>query len=396
MNLIKMRITVKDYVLLSLFLTPMIDLLNGLVGNVLPIGIICRSIIVILNIYFCSKHISSANKRNFYAMCFTIGYVIIQTSLIGVISKNISIFTTVNYLMKMLLFLSELCLLLTYLGRKTINYNDIEKFWKFSCWFVPVSLIACKVLNLKNFANDSMAGLYSSVNAMSIVLIIHFVISVMYAQKECKYWITALLSIISSLLLGTKSPLIYMIFVLLLVILFSSKHKIRTVALFAGISVIAFYILKRYFGNNIDAILAYQKYFIMQISNKNDLLGYLLSGRNMMLNRVWTTFQLKGIEIFAITSGVGISNISSGIEMDFFELLFSYGIFIACYLYSLPISTFFMKTYNKMYNTFLNIALFCAVSFSFLGGHTFTEAISATYIAILIAYKYSFKFGEIK
>ena len=395
MNLIKMRITAKDYVLLSLFITPVIDLLNGLVGNALPIGIIFRSIIVIANIYLCSKHISSINKKNFYTMCFTIAYMVIQGLFVALVSKNFNLIITINYSMKVLLFLSELCLILTYLGRNTIHNSDIEKFWKFSCWFVPISLIVCKILNLKNYINDSMAGLYSSVNAMSVVLIIHFVLSMLYAQKERRYWITALLSIVSSLLLGTKSPLVYMIFILILIIIFNSKNKLRTIIVITSCFIIAYHILQKHFGDNIEAILTYQNYYIAQISNRNDLLGYLLSGRNLMLKKVWDSFRKNSIELLAITFGVGISNISSGIEMDFFELLFSNGIFISCYLFSLPIRSFFIKINNKMINTFLNIALFCVITFSFLGGHSFTEAISATYISILISYKYSFRRVEV-
>ena len=51
-----------------------------------------------------------------------------------------------------------------------------------------------------------------------------------------------------------------------------------------------------------------------------------------------------------------------------------------------------MKKNQKNYeNLFINIMLVCILIFSVLGGHVFTEAMSATYVAIALSYKYSLR-----
>ena len=80
---------------------------------------------------------------------------------------------------------------------------------------------------MSNVANDSLAGLYSSVNAMSIIFVIQFVLSLYFSRGEKKYLIVTLLNIIAVVLLGTKSPYLYVGAVVIALILFYSKHRIR-------------------------------------------------------------------------------------------------------------------------------------------------------------------------
>lgn len=379
----------RNHSIITMYSAPIIDILNGLAGALLPIGVVLRTLICAFNLFFYTKSGIKKNRRLSLLIYGIIVYLMLHSVCIGYISGGIGL--CVSHAMKLVLFLSEVLLIASCIDRKKITYVDIRAFLKFSCWFVPVSLMVAKVIGLSNYANYSMAGLYSSVNAMSIVFIVLFSLSIMFARTEKVNWFAVLLNMIAVLLLGTKSPYLYIAAITVALLLFYSKHRLRTFVLLCAGVVLTYFVLTKYYSNQLAKILNYQSHMYSAAKKNDAIWGYLLSGRNAMLDKVWNGIEESGLVAPALLFGIGVSNLSSGLEMDFFEILFSYGMFAVAVIYIIPIKAMKWRGVNRNDDLFLNIILICIVSFSILGGHTFTEAIAATYSAILIGYKYSLR-----
>ncbi len=383
------RLNIRIYVLFTIYSAPFIDLLNGVVGNVFPIGKAARTCMLFLNLLFAWHHIPESLKRKNVTAFFIISYFMAQTFIIGIMHSG-TLVHNLGFGMKVTLFLSEMILIMNCVKRRIITYFDIELFWKFSCWFIPLSLIATKTLNVINVVLYTRAGLYASVNAMSIIFVIQFVLSIYYAENNRIFWGAVLLNIVAAALLGTKSPYLFMVAVVLALFIFYSGYRIRLILLVSVGIALAYVLLGTLFANQMAPLIEYQKYYLRLVDNTDTLWGYLFSGRNVMLQNAWDSLTGKSLRFVAIIFGVGHSTLS-GIEMDFFEILFSFGAFIAVILYSMILDAFKWKCINKSCCLFLNLALICMLVAGTLGGHTFLEAIAGTYSAILIGYKYSAK-----
>ena len=133
--------------MLTMYATPFIDLLNGFIGDKFPVGKICRTMIILMNLLFCIKYTTFTSKKvACISYCIMI-YMIVHVLVADMISTTNNFTRSINFTMKLMLFVSELLLIILAIERNIINKRNIEKFWKFSCWFVPVSLLIAKVFN---------------------------------------------------------------------------------------------------------------------------------------------------------------------------------------------------------------------------------------------------------
>lgn len=384
----KLLLNKRSYILFTMFSTPFIDLVNGMLGDKIPIAQFIRTLLLVFNLILCMKYIPKKEKVPTYMVLIVFVYILMQSIVTGGISSDGNVMSNIIFGMKLVLFLSEMQLLINYTRKGIISKQDYVKFWKCSCWFVPSSLIICKIIGLSNYMN-SLAGLYSSVNAMSVIFIIQFVLSLYYAENKKIYWIAIMLNVLAVTLLGTKSPYLYMVAIILALFICKSKNRVRTIATVGIIGVGVYYFLKTFFLKEIMEVIEYQTYHMQVALNSNNILNYLFSGRNNMLKETWKNISNSSFLMSELLFGMGRGNFASGIEMDLFEILFAYGIFVVGSVYALVFRSFFWKANDKEEKIFVLLALICMVSFGILGGHTFLEGISACYSAILIGYKYS-------
>ena len=390
-SLSNVKLNIRNYVLFTMYSAPLIDLLNGLIGDVVPIGKITRPCLLLLNLVFAFCHVPKSLKQKNFTIVLIVIYIIAQSLIIEALFSGNTLTHNLNFDMKVILFLSEMLLIMNCIERQTITYADIEKFWKFSCWFVPASLIGAKVLNIANALLDTKAGLYASINAMSIIFVMQFTLSIYYAEKKFIYWGAVLLNIIAAALLGTKSPYLFMTAVVIALLFFYSRHRIRLLVLMLLGGIVAYVLLGSFFADKMAPLIEYQKHNLaLVMNNSNTLWGYLTSGRNIMLQNAWNSIADSSLAFGAVFFGIGHSPLS-GIEMDFFEILFSFGIVITAMIYYVILGAFRWKSVDKTSCLFLNLALVCMLAAGTLGGHTLLEAIAGTYSAILLGYKYSLK-----
>lgn len=377
------KITPTSYVLFTMFSAPFIDLLNGIVGDSLPVGQIARTLILLFNLYLCMKHMPQRTKKWNYSLLIVAAYIVIHSIITGALS-GADYIQNLNFSMKYMLFWSEAVVLITFLERGKISKRDFDAFWKFSCWFVPVSVIVAKLLRI-----GSRAGMYSSVNAMSFVFIVQFFISIYYTRYDKSCWIHVFLNMLAVLLLGTKSPYLYMAAIVLSLIVFYSKHRIRLILIMLIAVLVGYFTLNKYFSYVVNQFMEYQTFHLNNALASGRIWDYLFSGRNNMLLNFWGELGKKGMRPLALLSGIGRGAFPNGIEMDFFEILFSDGLVVTWALYFFILSSFQWNSSDKTEKVFMNIAIVVFVSYSSLGGHTLLEAIAATYAAILVSFKYS-------
>ena len=388
----KWCISEHDYVLFTLYSAPLIDVINSF----LVIAQVIRTVLIVINIWLISRHIPKKWKRDVKALVFFCFFVVLQFSIILLFANFESVNVNLGFNLKIILFLSETILLFIAVDRRLINKSSIDSFWKYSCLVVPALILIANVIKINI---RGTAGWFVSTNAMSIVLTIQFVICLYLIDESKKMWLLLVLQMLAVLILGTKSPIVFIVLIVVACILFYSKHRIQVIIIsFLG-GICVYYVLVHYFSNQLDAILSYQQYHMTAALDRGDFFSYLFSGRNNLLYTALAILREKSLLIIAVLLGVspyvlfslnGMMNNSSirGIELDPAEILLSDGILFFLWIYSYYIRMIKIKLYDKKKNFILNCLIICLLLYSILGGHGITEAISATYSSIVIATKY--------
>ncbi|WP_371300372.1 hypothetical protein [Enterococcus hirae] len=148
-------------------------------------------------------------------------------------------------------------------------------------------------------------------------------------------------------------------------------------------------ILRLLLGNLFTEVLSRLDYFYGQ--SDGDLLNVITSNRYSYLIESLKEIDQSGHSTFIDFFGAGYySSFSlngfkrSIVEMDWFDLYFSYGIFgFASYLYFFKDAVFalFSSKRNEMKSMLLIFLLY-----SFLGGHIIVNSMTATFLAICLSY----------
>ena len=67
------KISTRDYVLFTMFSAPFIDLLNGLIGGIVPVGVLVRTAMIGINLYLCSKWVTKSTCLLFFVFIYVMG-----------------------------------------------------------------------------------------------------------------------------------------------------------------------------------------------------------------------------------------------------------------------------------------------------------------------------------
>lgn len=394
---------IRFYVLFSIFITPILDIANGLIGEDSSIGIFVRAGIVLANIFIIFLiGLQSNNKviRRESIICYAcILYLGCLIFFQAALTHGRSISTDVSFIFKVLLYLTETTVLYICIKRGIITFKDFESFWKYSFWLIPIVLI---IAQLTGTALDGVGnkGYFSSVNALTAVLLVQVILTMHFALSKKISIIPLVLNLIMILLVGTKTPYIFLALALVVILFFDSKNRKKILlAILLGIILIvilAFTILESEFSNIFD----WHIYFIDNVNSNKTLWNYLLSGRDILLQAALESFHgfnsiivmIFGVGPYSVFSNVGEQlGLSSmrGIEMDVFELLFSCGVFITVVVYRFFFKALRSPVGSRQTRLYLNLAIIILGCYSILGGHVITEALAGTYCAILLGYKFA-------
>lgn len=396
---------IRFIVLLSIFLTPFIDMANGIAGETSIIGSLIRGFILIVNIfiifYFNLKNGNRICRRESLICLFCIVYLIVLFFVQTIYHNGRAVSTDLSYFLKILLYITEVVCLITCVQKGVLGKKDFESFWKYSLWLIPSSLIFADITNTAIDTAAGNKGYFMSVNALTAVLLVQVILSLYYVFKRKISIIALLLNLVTILLIGTKTPYIFIVLALIVLLLVDSRNRKKLLfAILIGACtfvILASTILKDQF----NAVFQWQQHFIGNINEDNSVLNYLLSGRDELLAAAWQSFQgfmkvpaiLFGMGPYSLFSSIGLFSGQGdirGLEMDIFEIMFSCGIFIVIVVYRYFFKAFRAKTGNRQAGLYLNLATILIAAYSVLGGHVITEAFAGTYCAILLGYKFSF------
>lgn len=402
--------TIKKITMIMLIFTPIIDMLNGMfeiIGLSLPFGQVIRMIFLLISLAIIVIMPKNEFKWKFISI-ISLFYYVAQIG-INYIIDNFPLNNDIGISMKLCLFICMYCCICCCINQKILCRSDIEKVIKFSMKIIPISIFISSILKISfvsyGDSNSGNKGLFIATNSINIVLIILLIFALYFYYKKNGKITDILLNFIALIMIGSKSSFLFLLFILLVIMFFNSTDRIKTVVSTFIIVSIIIIILNVIFKEEIISILERQKYFYDNAVKNNTILTYLLSGRNTFLEVAYNNL-INDISIGKVIFGIGSYDmqykigynlgygILKGIEMDFFDIFFSYGIIGIFASYGVFIYGLKYKIKNKKDRLFINLALVSIFIFSFLGGHTFTEAMPATYMSIVLAFKYCINMEE--
>lgn len=403
---IKRRIYNERLVIYLLSLTLFIDAITGVMINVLeiersPIGLVFRGVLIV---YFLLYFLCD-NKINRYLL-----YGVVLFFSINIFGSYFYQHNMIKGIMFDVVEAAKIMLMpIIVLGivsmskAEILTYKSLKKVIDISINLLIFIYLFGIIFGLGERAYSASGAGYKSVfnanNSFNIVVIVLFIFQV---EKCFKYVnkVNILKSIILIAILffvGSKTSLMFipLYFILKLIIEFKNINRkyLYRGGLIVLVGIIIVFII---FNKPIKDIIDHQLYFLEKESES--LITFFLSGRDKFLEAAFKGYlgSISGLKIlFGIGSYYNQINISSAlemkniknIEMDLFDILFSYGVIGVLITYGIAIYII-AKSLKKIKNNKLTAEIIAFVSmmiFSILAGHVFSDAMSATYLSIVVA-----------
>ena len=278
-----------------------------------------------------------------------------------------------------------------------LNYKFIESILDVSAYFVIIVYLLSLVTGsgLTNYMESSSGykAFFNSVNSLTLVLIIlsGFQLYSFIIGRGIHHLILYIIISVNLLLIGSKSG----IFFWGIYLLFSLTHRLskKYISKVISLSLVLLFgvvVFASCFSSQIEAIIGRFMYF-HDTSESN--LQFLLSGRSTLLSCAYRVYS-EEIGVFDVLFGKGVSNmqfligmesgwgIIKNIEMDFFDLFFSYGLVSIFVTYGLVIFLCRMRKSHSLNER--KIMLLICIVFSILGGHVFLDSFGSTILSLVL------------
>lgn len=287
----------------------------------------------------------------------------------------------------------------SFLGKnKLISKNIIGNIFLGMSIIVPLTLIIPYIFNWGTnvYSNGGgYKGFYYANNDLSIVLITLFIYCLhnMIFNKKKIFILLTLMTLISNIMIGSKTNLVMPIPIIIFYVAFAIKNNAinlnkKKVSIFIFILFLVLITCSFVFEDILRKTIDRQIHFM----NDLDLTSYLFSNRNYYLSVAWEKFIDSKNIIYNFIFGAGFYTRSLEwgrgllIEMDFFDTFFSYGILGTSFIYGYLINIFYKGCKNYYFGQVLYIVSFLAIFlFSFSAGHVLYSAFSGTIFALVCA-----------
>lgn len=393
------RMSDEKLIVYLMMLTPFIDLLNGVFEEILSInispGLLIRSIIlvVIMYIYIIQR------RENLVKLLFIISLFLFQMLILSFI-HNINLYQEISFISKIYYNMFLFFIIYDLIRRQKIDYEFYIDKLAFINVIVVISLLIAQFAGLgEGSYGDGMGnkGLYSGLNDITAVCLITFpflLYKLIREKKKIKYGILTIISILNIINIGTKTSMVVLGVILIYFIyhVIFKEINIQNKLLFILAIILSILIFKYFLWDAYSStVLNRLQYF----SEKLDFKTFLLSGRN---NTLIDAFRFWDNNLFNILFGVGFTYGGSFIEsflighamieMDFFDILYFYGI-IMFLIISIPLIKTMIKSFYIFINTkvliFKVIALIylITITISFLGGHILLSPLAGIYFVVI-------------
>jgi hypothetical protein len=292
-----------------------------------------------------------------------------------------------------------------------VSFITLEKIFKVSLMSFPLFIVIPRLFGLGyamyETTDTGYSGFFYAANDLNIVLLIMLIFSIeslfyniRTKNKYLYYAISSFLLIVSLILTGAKSSISFcgiIVFITLLRYFVTSNLKSKFKILISSIFVIivALFIINKFYYNDIQAIIQRHSYFLE--NDNGDIFTFLLTGRNLFLQASYQSLLSSNHILLRIFFGISkyyhmeetgmLLNLGhpKDIEMDMFDIFFSYGlvgvIFVFGY-FSRFIYMAFKREIMKHYFKY-TFSLFISITYSFFAGHLLFSALSGTYFALI-------------
>ena len=338
--------------------------------------------------------------------------VLVLGSLVGSLIFLVSIFYAENHItsfdfIELLNFLIKIImpllfwLVLTRLADTPVKIKGLYKYLFFTLMLYVVAIPISAALGFDFFrtygaesGRFGFKGIISAANETSGVLYAAMGgVCVLYLKNQMKHYVLAFIFIlIAALLLGTKGGIIG-VFILFFGLLYAKKGMLFSLSL-GGLSlvVISSLLFVIYFNSEaVQATVALStSYFQYQLDNgaNGSIINLLLSGRLSKLDAV--LIDVEKMSYLPIFFG-GVNVLSTFVEMDFFDILFLFGLPLTFFIFYFWFNIFVLKTKtNKKVHKFMVVFFAGWFFLSFLAGHfiySATASLYFVYLASLSAYQ---------
>jgi len=395
------------YYLLSA--TLFVDFINGIFSN-LPIGELYRIVILMLLSFYMFKN----NIKALGYILFVFIYIASNSFITFMDTANkFGLKFDLTMTLKAIYFIVIFQAIRTLYKVNKFNLNTIKKIILNNLYYTPFLFLFSYILGIGKTSYENMSvgfkGTFMSLNSINVALIILYIFALdglIRNKNKFKWLCITVFIIVPMVLLGTKSSLIFLVFapIVYLMLNIRLKFTFKKIVLYSWSFIFVTFatmILMAMDANASSGYLGDLLWRQQYLFENRDLLTYLLSGRNWLLETGSALF-FSHINFLELLFGNGYFNIHNHIamawhmpdpnavrpiELDFFDIFFSYGTLglVLTYGYFL---FYFIKgsryASNYMSQPYF-VALLTLLIFSVVGGHVFLEAISSTFFGLCLA-----------
>lgn len=364
---------------------------EGALGSPSQLGRLVAMFLLI--IYIFNSNIDNKVKKNIFYFSF---YFILVEVIVAFIHVGLK-----PFLSGIVFFSKILFCVLVYIYFKSWVKRDLFSYDLFFRVVIIYGAILSLFLlisflsgfHISNYGSKfATRGLFASGNGIGITIGVSSLLSLYYSHISGKnlYFFLALLMIVSTAIIGTKTAFLFLILSLIYLSIVSiKKFPISSIV----ISIIIFIFVAPIL---IEALSLVFENIISKFNNIENKTVLLASSRDVFIRDAFTKLNVDGLSSLKILFGGGAFyayesfELSSEIqrkflENDFFELFFCYGIIPALgYLFFL-VSIIINGVTKRRY--FLSFCLFMIFSHSILAGHVLfngTSSIMLVFILLLV------------
>lgn len=390
-----------------LSITILVDYLNGLIVKA-QIGMLFRLVCIGFFLY-----VTAVNSRKIFIFSVSlISFFLANSFFSFLVHQNTAgLVYDIKMGLKMSMSMIVFGALIAMAKSKQINRKDILRILRNNLLYAPILIIGSRILNIgqASYVHNSSGfkATFLSLNSINIALLVLFsyvFYNLCIRAQKTKWFVLLIYLVIPMFMLGTKSNLIFLVFVPVLYICLNIKKRSTFFFICIGaivvVCVAAIMIRIDFFSLPFVTLILERQIFLFK---QRDLITYLLSGRNWVLETAFKDVichmgiftMIFGKGYFAPHNEIGLIMGASGndvrpIEMDWADIFMSYGLVGFVFTYGIALFLLYI-TFKKRKNKetqFYFIALCILIIFASTGGHVYGEAISATFLGIILAGSY--------
>lgn len=397
------NIDAKNKISILILLNPIIDLFTGVFqynfdssisfGGIFRIIILVCLVIDLFIQFYVKERIRFKRSFIVYFILF-LGFSLI----FGIRSlKQFGVLVSikqVTYLIRYLSFPVYLISLASYI--KELDTRSILKLLSQSATIYS-SLIVLPFITKTGFDSYAMEGLSGSVGwfvgANEIGMIIGMTMMsnlVIFKENRTRDFYTIIqefLPLVALLIIGTKAALVFFVLYISTLLVRTYRNTSFRYKLPLLILMIILMIITGLFTPAVQNLL-----YVVSISNPNQVLTILLSGRLTFLKRTFSNYldasvisKLFGLGFMTINNK-GFLVVDKLVEMDIFDILFSTGVVGLVVVFSPMVRLLrsFIKDENKKINWVIINTVILSTIFGFLIGHVFSAPSVSIFMSVYV------------